>query len=103
MTTSILDLVWDEMQAIAKKSDANIAKLHGITEQSGFTDGIPAATFATLPTTGLGNNTSYATVWFCSNGRKSGEGVGTGTGVPVYWNTATSQWLKFSDDSVVTV
>lgn len=103
MTTTILDLVWDEMQAIAKKSDAGIAQLHGTTEQAGFSDGIPAAPFASLPTLGLGNNTSYATVWFCSNGRKSGEGVSAGTGVPVYWNTATSQWLKFSTDTVVTV
>lgn len=101
--TNIIDFMWDEMQAIARKSENDIAQLHGITEQSGFTDGIPAADFADLPSSGLGNNTSYATVWFCANGRKSGEGVGAGTGVPVYWNTASSQWLKFSDDTVVTV
>lgn len=40
-------------------------------------------------------------VAFATNGRKSGEGVGAGTGVPVYWNSATNQWLLFEDNSVV--
>jgi len=81
----------------------NLAQVHNVTEQAQFVDGIPAATFANLPSTGLANGTTYVTVWFCSNGRKSGEGAGVGTGVPVYWNNGTSQWLKFSTDTVVTV
>lgn len=39
---------------------------------------------------------------FATNGRKAAEGVGAGTGLPVYWNEATSQWLKFYDNLVVT-
>jgi len=38
---------------------------------------------------------------FCSNGRKTGEGVGAGTGVPCYFSD--SEWRVFFDDSVVTV
>jgi len=35
------------------------------------------------------------------NGRKVGEGPGSGTGVPVYWSG--SDWLVFSTDEVVQV
>jgi hypothetical protein len=100
------DIVTEVYNLLRADIDANskaIAQVHNVTEQAGFSDGIPAYTFANLPTTGLGNGTSYITTAFCSNGRKSGEGAGTGTGVPVYWNAATSQWLKFSTDTVVTI
>lgn len=103
MPSDIIDEMWDEMQAIKKQSQTGLAQVHTTTEQAQFVDGIPAATKANLPSTGLANGTTYATVWFCSNGRKSGEGVGSGTGVPVYWNAATSKWFKFSDDTEVTV
>jgi hypothetical protein len=57
----------------------------------------PTYTFVNLPATaGTG-----AVAW-CSNGRKGGEGVGAGTGVPVYWNTATTQWFTFSGNVLVT-
>lgn len=101
--TTIIDLMWDEMQAIAKKSDASIAQLHGTTEQAGFSDGIPAYLFADLPTDGLANGTSYVTLAFVSNGRKAAEGAGLGTGQLCYYNNATSQWLRVRDDSVITV
>jgi len=37
---------------------------------------------------------------FCSNGRKTGEGGGAGTGVPVYFSNA--QWRRYYDDAQVT-
>lgn len=39
--------------------------------------------------------------YFATNGRKGGEGVGAGTGLPVYWNPATSQWYNFYNNTVV--
>lgn len=74
-------------------------------ETSLLCDGIPAYTLADLPALadgGLGDGFSNITVAWCSNGRKSGEGVGAGTGQLVYFNPATSQWLRFRDDSVIT-
>lgn len=38
-------------------------------------------------------------VAFASNGRKVGEGVGAGTGVPVYWTA--SSWRVYSTDAAV--
>lgn len=54
---------------------------------------------AQLPTTGLRDG---AQAW-CSNGRKSGEGAGAGTGVPVYFNLADRTWRNFYDDAEVQV
>lgn len=68
-------------------------------------DGVPAYVLADLPILadgGLGDGVSNITIAWCSNGRKSGEGVGAGTGQLVYYNPATDQWLRFRDDSVIT-
>ena len=43
---------------------------------------------------------SFAVV-FVTDGRKDGEAAGEGTGVPVWYNAATDQWLRFSDDTAV--
>jgi hypothetical protein len=39
---------------------------------------------------------------FASNGRKPGEAAGAGTGVPVFFNAATSQWFSVLSGAVVT-
>ena len=57
----------------------------------------PAYTVATLPATGLSGQFAWA-----SNGRKPGEGGGAGTGVPVFWNSATSQWFSYLSGVAVT-
>lgn len=38
---------------------------------------------------------------FATDGRKVGEGIGAGTGVPVYWDPSSTSWLVFSDDTQV--
>ena len=49
---------------------------------------------------GLATITGYeGRLAFASNGRKTGEGGGGGTGVPVYFSNAA--WRVFFDDSVV--
>lgn len=58
----------------------------GVIEIHGFT-------VASLPT-GTEGDESYAT-----NGRKVGEGVGAGTGVPIYFSTG--QWRVYSTDAQV--
>ena len=52
-------------------------------------------TVVNLPTTPFNGQQAYAT-----NGRKVGEGVGAGTGVPVYFSNGA--WRVFSSDTVVT-
>lgn len=63
-----------------------------------FTKGVivqpvmPVYTVAALPATAATGSFAWA-----SNGRKGGEGVGAGTGIPVYWNAATSQWFTYAN------
>lgn len=39
-----------------------------------------------------------AIAW-CSNGRKAGEGLGDGTGVPVYYDAAAGTWNSYRTDA----
>lgn len=58
----------------------------------------PSFTVANLPTS---TNLVGFTVAFATDGRKSGETAGNGTGTPVWFNTNTNEWLTFYDNSVV--
>lgn len=55
---------------------------------------LPQATVGVLGTTGIESQVSYAT-----NGRKVGEGSGSGTGVPVYFSNGS--WRVYSTDAQV--
>lgn len=57
---------------------------------------LPSYTVATLPSASTYGAGSQA---YASNGRKSGEGAGSGTGVPV-WSNGTN-WLTYYDNSIV--
>lgn len=102
--TDLIELVWAELKGDLNTLKRQVQQLEGV-ERALVCDSIPAYTVATLPTLangGLGNGTSYVTLAFASNGRKSGEGVGAGTGQLVYYNAPTNQWLRVRDDSVIT-
>lgn len=47
-------------------------------------------------------NTDFAFA-FIRNVRKPGEGAGTGTGTFCYYNPATDQWFRASDESVAVI
>lgn len=55
----------------------------------------PVYTVATLPTV-----TSLQTA-FASDGRKNGEGLGSGTGTMVHYDTDSGEWLNDYDNSIV--
>lgn len=102
--SEMIEFVWKDLQGQLNELKQQV-QLARQTEQALFTDSIPAYTVANLPTLangGLGNGTSYVTLAFASNGRKSAEGVGAGTGQLVYYNAPTDQWLRVRDDSLIT-
>ncbi|MBK8583878.1 MAG: hypothetical protein IPL86_19320 [Flavobacteriales bacterium] len=75
----------------------------GVTwESGGIFSFAPAggyrSTVAELPGTGIPVREGH--VAFATNGRKSGEGAGTGTGVPVYRDGIS--WLTYSANVAVT-
>lgn len=75
------------------------ARLNRIEERevSPSTDTLVSNTFATLP------SGFKSRVRWCSNCRKVGEGVGAGTGTPVYYNPATAAWNRWRDDTAAAI
>jgi len=68
------------------------------TERAEVAGSFPRYAFVDLPT-GFDGAVTYVT-----DGRKEGEGVGAGTGVPAYWSSAGAGgavWYKFSTDTAV--
>lgn len=59
------------------------------------TAGLMNRKLANLPTAGVKDG---AVAW-AADGRKVSEGVGAGTGIPVYFNAATSSWFAFRTDA----
>ena len=101
--SDLTEMVYAELKAqladMQKEIDANRR-----VEQALYSDSLPAYTVANLPTLangGLGNGVSYITLAFASNGLKGGEISPNGTGVLVYYNAPTNQWLKVYDNLVV--
>ncbi|MGU7784870.1 hypothetical protein [Burkholderia sp. PU8-34] len=82
----------------SRNSSGVVTDYLAITESSGvnFLGAVKLASFvvATLPTVGTNGQIAYA-----SNGRKTGESAGSGTGVIVYYSN--SAWRVFSTDAAV--
>lgn len=99
MTSEMIEFVWRELKADLNSLQKQVDEAKHV-ERALIADSIPAYTVANLPTAangGLGNGTSYVTLAWASNGRKSGEGVGAGTGVLCVYQSSLGQWLRTSD------
>lgn len=104
MASDMLDAVWQTLKADIAAVQAQVNKQTVKTERAEFSDGIPAYTFVNLPTTGLADGSTYVTLAWVSNGRKSGEGVGAGTGVLAIWQQSSANWRRVGEDyAVVTI
>lgn len=102
MELDMLQIVWDELQVQIDSLRSDMNALLARSERAETAGGMATSTLAAAPlfaTGGVGDGDFL----FISNGRKSGEGVGAGTGIPAYYNAATDSWLRFSDDAAVTV
>jgi len=74
-------------------ADSQFLEWNGTAWVPAVSGALPVYTVANLPT-GTAGMIAYA-----SNGRKGGEGAGTGTGVPVYFSNAA--WRVYSNDLAV--
>jgi len=77
-------------------------------ERAEIADSIPAYTLTNAPLAvdgGLGDGTNggYITLAWISNGRKSGETAGNGTGALCFYNTATNSWFGVRSEVAITV
>lgn len=68
------------------------------TQGSMFFGNMPLYAFIDLPAA-----PANGAVAFVSNGRKAAEGAGLGTGVPAYYDAASTTWLNFYDNLAVLV
>lgn len=103
--SSVLEWMWKELK---KDIDAVNAKVDSITRLSQRAEtggGFQSFAYADRPLAATGgmqtDNTQYADMGFCYDARKSGEGVGVGTGVPCYYDPAIDDWRRFEDNAIV--
>lgn len=78
----------------APLSGGDQTTLDGIVATHTATGRLTVGPVATLPDGLFEDEDGFAT-----DGRKSGEGAGNGTGVPIYWSTG--EWRVFSTDDPV--
>lgn len=95
---SLMELVWKELDKRIAQTETRREEISGesITGEA-FQFPISALADAPLAADGM---VTYA-CRFISDGRKAGEGAGTGTGVPGYYDPTTDSWLLFRDDTAV--
>lgn len=105
MNSEMVELVYSELQGQVNQLQTQIDRTKRV-ERSEISDSVPAYTLAAAPTNadgGLGDGTSYVTLAWISNGRKSGEGAGAGTGVLAVFASGSNQWLRLTDYTAVVV
>jgi hypothetical protein len=101
-TDDMVGFVWRQLGEQISQAQANAQRALLRSEQAPIAQGVQSATLANAPAL-AGTLTDGVTILFISNGRKSGEGVGAGTGVLAYYNPATSSWFRTADDTAVVV
>jgi len=102
--SELVELVYSELKKELAVITVQTEKNKRV-ERAEQADSIPASTLANAPLAaqgGLGNNTTYTTLRWISNGRKSGETAGNGTGILAYYNSGTDSWFGVRSESVVT-
>lgn len=103
--SEMVEMVYRELKSELMGLQVQVDRTKRI-ERAEIADSVPAYLLADAPDNsdgGLGTGTSYVTLAWISNGRKSGEGAGVGTGVLAVFQSSSNQWLRLTDYSVVVV
>src|SRR5262245_40831429 len=93
--SEIVELVYQELKGDIRALQAQVQRNQRV-ERAEIADSVPAYNLADAPLAvdgGLGDGTAggYVTLAWISNGRKSGEGGGAGTGVLAVYQSSTNQ------------
>lgn len=97
------EVVYERLQEQIAGVRKQLNQANTRSERAEYTDGIPAYEFAALPTDGLSDGTTYITLAWVSDGRKTGEGAAAGTGVLAVWQASTATWKRVGDYADVTI
>lgn len=107
MNSEIVELVYADLKGQLNQVQTQVDRTKRV-ERAEMADSLPAYNLADAPLAadgGLGDGTNggYITLAWISNGRKSGEGVGAGTGILAYYNASTDSWFGVRSEVAVTV
>ena len=98
----MVDTLYRQLRAEIASLKTSAARQDSRTERAEIGGAVEAFTLAAAPTgTGLGDNTSYTSLAWISDGRRPGEGAGTGTGVLAFFEASSSTWISVFDQSAV--
>lgn len=101
----IIEWMWREIQLDIARLEARVSKIERRSERAETAGGVQSFTYETRPLAangGMSDGTSNLDVINISNGRKSGEGAGDGTGQMCYYDAAIDDWRRIRDDTVIT-
>lgn len=93
---AILEWVWVEMNRRINVLRGEVAVNLARSERSEVAGGADEIAFTDLPV--LADGATNGDLYWCTDCRKTGEGVGAGTGVLVYYDETTTAWKRISDD-----
>lgn len=104
--SDIVEYVYADLKAQINALETQVDRNKRV-ERAEIADSIPAYTLANAPLAadgglGTGADGGYITLAWISNGRKSGEGAGLGTGILAYYNTSTNSWFGVRSEVAVT-
>ena len=103
--SEMVELVYEELKKQLNTVNTQVEKNQRV-ERAEIADSLPSYLLADAPLAvdgGLGTGTSYITLAWIKNGRKSGEGGGAGTGILAYYNSSTNSWFGVRSEVAVTV
>lgn len=95
----VIDFIWTALSKEIESRQDGQNQLSVLTERAGQAFAFPTSTLANAPLAADGMAT-FA-VRYISDGRKSGEGAGAGTGLPAWYDASSDSWLTFYDNSTV--
>jgi len=90
---NIQELIYQQLQGQINALKTGLSTVNTARERAEVAGGFANLKLAQLPVV---NNTG-GDVYYATDGCKPGEAVGHGTGVAVYWDSATNQWLRIGD------
>lgn len=99
--SEVLDMVWAKLQAELDSIRSQVALTGTRTERAETACGVGETTYANLPY--AVNGAGKGDLFFVTNGRKVGEGVGAGTGTLCYYNSTDNTWRRCGDDTAVAI
>lgn len=105
-TEAMIENTWRTLSDMVSNVRRDLAEITSKSERSETAGGVRSYTLANAPLAvngGMSDGTSYIDLAWISNGRKSGEGVGAGTGVLAYYDASSNTWKNIDGYTAVTV